>query len=77
MKVTKDKKYDLIKDLYLLTEAIQTVIFVNTRKEAENLKIFLSKLNKKAEILIGGIEPKEQDKIIDNYRKVVFYILIC
>ena len=53
------------------------MVFVNTKKEAENLKIFLEKLKKKAEILIGGIEPQERDRIIDNYRKEVFYILIC
>jgi len=67
----------LIKDLYLLTEATQTMVFVNTKKEAENLKIFLKKINLVAEILIGGIEQKERDRIIDNYRKGVFYILIC
>jgi len=53
------------------------MVFVNTKKEAENLKIFLKKINLEAEILIGGIEQKERDRIIDNYRKGVFYILIC
>jgi superfamily II DNA/RNA helicase len=53
------------------------MVFVNTKDEAEELKKFLGKLNFKAEILTGKIDQKERDRIIDNYRKLNFYILIC
>ena len=52
------------------------MVFVNTKKEAENLKESLKKQNTKAEILIGGIEQKERDKIIDNFRRNIFTSLI-
>jgi hypothetical protein len=41
--VPNAKKVDFLKDIYLLLEATQTMVFVNTKKEAENLKESLKK----------------------------------
>jgi len=53
------------------------MIFVNTKKEAGKLKEQLGKIGISAEMLIGGIDQKERDRIIDCFRKTQITSLIC
>jgi superfamily II DNA/RNA helicase len=36
--VPSAKKVDFLKEIYISIESTQTMVFVNTKKEAENLK---------------------------------------
>lgn len=53
-----------------------TMIFVNKKIDATNLQAKLLSKDIKAKILIGGLENKERDQIIDNFRQGVFTTLI-
>jgi superfamily II DNA/RNA helicase len=52
------------------------MIFCNTKKSALELQEHLKKSNIEAEVLIGGVDQKDRDKIIDDFRKQVTMILI-
>ena len=43
LKVPNAKKIDFLKEIYISLESTQTMVFVNTKKEAENLKESLAK----------------------------------
>jgi superfamily II DNA/RNA helicase len=43
LKVPNAKKIDFLKEIYISLETSQTMVFVNTKKEAENLKESLAK----------------------------------
>ena len=52
------------------------MIFCNTKKSALELQTHLKENKIEAEVLIGGIDQKDRDKIIDDFRKQVTMILI-
>ena len=53
-----------------------TMVFVNTKDNALNVQKKLTGQNVKAEILIGLMETKDRDRIIDSFRKNEFSALI-
>lgn len=53
-----------------------SMIFVNKRNQAEKLQKKLEDQGVKATILIGGMETKQRDQIIDSFRKGCFTCLI-
>ena len=52
------------------------MIFVNKKKDAISMKEFLKNKGIAAEMLIGGIEQAERDKIIDDFRMTTITSLI-
>jgi superfamily II DNA/RNA helicase len=64
-------------DVYKEMDVYQTMIFVNKKEDAIKLQKSLKKVGIKAEVLIGGIDQKERDTIIDNFRKTSITSLIC
>ena len=77
MTVAEKAKLDLINQVYLTFDMLQTMIFVNKKDDAVKMQEFLKKKNVKAEILIGGIEQAQRDKIIDDFRLQTITCLIC
>ena len=77
MKVPEAQKQDFIMDVYKEMDVYQTMIFVNKKEDAIKLQKSLKKVSIKAEVLIGGIDQKERDTIIDNFRKTSITSLIC
>lgn len=69
-------KEETIKEVYEVFDMFQTMIFVNKKQEAENLKKFLDAQEIKAEILISGLDQKKRDKVIDDFRKTTINTLI-
>jgi superfamily II DNA/RNA helicase len=49
-----------------------TMVFVNTKKNATMLQEKLATKGVKSNILIGGMENKDRDQIIDDFRKQRF-----
>ena len=52
------------------------MIFVNKKEDAVKLQDNLTKMGISAEKLIGGIDQKQRDKIIDDFRKTITTSLI-
>ena len=52
------------------------MIFVNTKHAASEIQQKLDKQGVKANILIGGIDQKDRDKIMEQFRKEEFSVLI-
>jgi superfamily II DNA/RNA helicase len=52
------------------------MVFVNKKDSAQNLQARLAKKDVVSNILIGGIENKDRDRIIDDFRKNCFNCLI-
>jgi superfamily II DNA/RNA helicase len=52
------------------------MIFVNKKEDAVKLQDKLTKMGISAEKLIGGIDQKQRDKIIDDFRKTITTSLI-
>ena len=69
-------KQDLIKEVYEAFDMFQTMIFANKKQDVERLQAELQKKGISAEKLIGGIEQKERDQIIDRFRKTEITSLI-
>ena len=76
--LTEDKKLEFIAKLHStkMSEGAMTMVFVNTKKNAEKLQTKLATKDVKSNILIGGIENKDRDQIIDDFRKLKFKCLI-
>ena len=74
--LTEDKKLEFIAKLHAKMEGAMSMVFVNTKKNAEKLQTKLATLEVKSNILIGGIENKARDQIIDDFRKLAFKCLI-
>jgi ATP-dependent RNA helicase DDX19/DBP5 len=77
MRVAEAQKEDFIMDVYREMDVYQTMIFVNKKEDAIKLQKSLKKVGIKADVLIGGLDQKERDIIIDNFRKTTITSLIC
>ena len=77
MKISESDKMMFINDIYTQLDVYQTMIFVNKKEDAIKLQSKLEKMGIKAEKLIGGIDQKQRDKIIDDFRKTITTSLIC
>ena len=77
MYVNKNFKMDEMCNIYETFDVFQTMIFVFKKDDAIKLKEYLSQRGIKAEILIGGIEQKQRDEIIDKFRLTTITTLIC
>ena len=66
-----------VKSIYDTLGTYQTMIFVNSKKDAALLFGQLTAMGIKAVTLTGGIEQAERDKIIDDFRKGETISLIC
>ena len=72
---TEDKKF-LVNEFYLQFGNVQTMIFCNTKKSALELQEHLKTNNIEAQVLIGGLDQNERDKMIDDFRKQATMCLI-
>ena len=77
MYVNKNFKMDEMCNIYETFDVFQTMIFVFKKDDAIKLKEYLSQRGIKAEVLIGGIEQKRRDEIIDKFRLTTITTLIC
>lgn len=64
----EDDKMQFVQSVYENLNTIQTMIFCNKKDTASKLQAFLRLKGIAAEKLIGDIEQKERDKIIDDFR---------
>lgn len=62
--------------MYTNYDSMSSIIFVNTKKTADYLQNLLNKKGHKAQIIHGGIDTTQRDKIIDDFRMNVFQTLI-
>lgn len=69
-------KIDFVAKLHTSLSTAMTMIFVNKKDWAIQLQQKLASQDVKAKVLIGGIEAKERDAIIDDFRKGNFTTLI-
>lgn len=74
--IKETNKADLVLKVHTNLEKTMSMIFVNKRRQAEELKMKMEAQGVKATILIGGMETKQRDLIIDSFRKGCFTCLI-
>lgn len=64
-------------ELHEKLDKVMSMIFVNKKETATKLQARLKSVsNITSHVLIGGIEAKDRDKIIDGFRKQEFNCLI-
>lgn len=71
-----EEKVDFLVNLHSDMDRAMTMVFVNKKDTAMTLQERLNKRDIKATILIGGLDTKERDKIIDDFRANKFTTLI-
>jgi len=74
--IKTDDDFKLIGEIFSHVASNATIIFVNTRRNAEKLKTFLDKHNHPAEVLMGGIEKELRDKVFIDFMNRKFEVLI-
>jgi len=72
----EEAKNDFVAELHVKLGRIMSMIFVNFKTTAQKLQAKLKDRDIESHILIGGIEAKERDDIIDGFRKMNFNCLI-
>ena len=70
--LSEAEKLEFIVKLHLDLSDPITLVFVSTKKNAEMLQKRLATFDVKSNIFIGGMENKDRDQIIDNFRKQCF-----
>ncbi|MBN1783376.1 MAG: DEAD/DEAH box helicase [Alphaproteobacteria bacterium] len=76
IKVKTDEKHDrLLQELDERTGSV--IIFVKTKRGADRMAIQLNKLKHKAEALHGDLRQSKRDRVIGDYRKEKFRILVA
>jgi len=71
-----EEKVNFLVNLHSDLDRAMTMVFVNKKDTAMTLQERLNKRDIKATILIGGLDTKERDKIIDDFRANKFTCLI-
>ncbi|EPZ32910.1 ATP-dependent RNA helicase-like protein dbp5 [Rozella allomycis CSF55] len=69
-------KFEVLSALYGLLTIGQSIIFVHTKKTADELQDYMRNQGHSTCLLHGGMEPSERDKIINDFRKGVTKVLI-
>lgn len=69
-------KMEILSTLYGLLTIGQSIIFVHSRKTADELQEHMKKEGHTISVLHGGLEPEDRDKVIDEYRKGETKVLI-
>ena len=71
------QKAELVRRLYNELDGMQTIVFLNTRKEADSLQKYLSSNKYLAEVLMGGnMDKEERDRIMYLFKKKEVHFLI-
>ena len=76
IKCRDEAKDEFVTSMHTKLEKAMCMIFVNRKDSATQLQSRLATKGISANILIGGIDNKERDEIIDNFRQGVFCTLI-
>jgi len=77
MTMSEAEKLDFVTNLYNKLDKSMAMIFVNTKKTAENLNERLRQNTIKSRMLIGKMDQKERDTTLDAFRNNEFPALIC
>lgn len=75
--VEQKYKKDTIKELFWTDVFGRTIVFVNTKRYAEELESFLNKNKISAKALHGDMRQGERKRVIDGYKQGKFDILIA
>lgn len=65
-----------IQEFYEKMPKSNSIVFINTKKTAAYLKDYLSKKGFGAEMLIGGTEAAERDRVMEGFRAQEFNTLL-
>ena len=76
-KVEETGKLNLLKDITIMENPDNCVIFLNTQAKVENLYKELTKLGYPCDKIHGGMEQDERIKVMNNFRKGYFSYLIA
>jgi ATP-dependent RNA helicase DDX19/DBP5 len=70
-------RFEVISDIYDLLQLGQTVVFVQTRKDAQALTTQLRNGNHAVSVLTGGeMSVEERDRVIDEFRQGTTRVLV-
>lgn len=69
-------KFEVLSALYGLLTIGQSIIFVATRKTAEEVQAHMEGEGHRTSVLHGGMTPEERDQIIDEFRLAKTKVLI-
>lgn len=74
---SKEERYGVLTEIYELLTLGQSIIFVNTRLDAENLTQKLRTEGHTVSVLYGGqMAPEERDRVIDEFRSGTTRVLV-
>jgi len=75
---TEENKFNVLSDVYGFLTVGQSIIFVHTRKTAQDLNSKMIKAGHMVSLLHGGADmaPQERDKVIDDFREGRTKVLI-
>jgi ATP-dependent RNA helicase DDX19/DBP5 len=74
---TSERRFDIINDIYDLLQLGQTVVFVQTRRDAQALTTQLREGGHTVSVLTGGeMTADERDRVIDEFRAGTTRVLV-
>eukprot|EP00698_Gefionella_okellyi_P023993 TRINITY_DN8352_c0_g2_i1.p1 TRINITY_DN8352_c0_g2~~TRINITY_DN8352_c0_g2_i1.p1 ORF type:complete len:456 (+),score=112.55 TRINITY_DN8352_c0_g2_i1:44-1411(+) len=74
---TEREKYEVLNDIYAVLTLGQCIVFVNTRKTADELHAYMTKAGHTVSCLHGGdMSPEVRDRVIDDFRQAKTKVLI-
>lgn len=74
---SKDGRYGIVNDIYDLLQLGQTIVFMQTRREAQALTAQLREGGQTVSVLTGGeMSAGERDKVIDEFRAGTTRVLV-
>ena len=74
---TKNKRYDIIRNIIDINKDIYTIIFCRTRRETKDISNKLIKDNYKAKVLNGDLSQNERDQVMNQFRAKNINILVA
>lgn len=72
----KTSKYEILKSIFYKLKSDTSIIFTNTKKDAENLYEKLKEEGFLVELIHGDISQERRFYIVENFKKLKFNILI-
>jgi ATP-dependent RNA helicase DDX19/DBP5 len=76
MSISNDDKTEFVSSMHTKLEKAMCMVFVNRKDSAAKLQNRLKSNGIEANILMGGMEAADRDRMIDNFRQGVFTTLI-
>ena len=76
MTVPPGGKLEVLQDLYEILGVQSSIVFLDTKKEADDVTRMMNEAGFKVSTLHGGIDGADRDKVMNDFRKQITRFLI-